>query len=192
MSGVREILFKGFSVDGAGWVQGDLLHNFGGTKFTIKTKDTYKEVDGTSICQYIGRVDITWDKIFEHDIVKDSFGVRYEVVFVDSSFRLVELGNRLCYTDFNSVEEPKIVGNMWTYNTIPTNLDSYRALVLLDSCRKLLERQENSDESLNLLDEVVYYDDALCDGNCLLNDIRIYFEDEVFSDFNTGGSEKDE
>jgi hypothetical protein len=50
-----------------------------------------------------------------------------------------------------------------------------RKTTLLKACRDLLKRQENSDYVLDLLSETVFYDDAECDGNCLLEDI----EDEL-------------
>ena len=180
---MREILFKGFRMDGNGWVEGDLLHGFAGAYCTIKTKDNYKEVDRTSICQFTGMKDINGNKIFENDIVKDKGGIKYIVEYVGVLFRLSRFENSSEgeYLDFHQVEGLIVVGNMWTYSMIPRNSKCYRALVLLDSARKLLERQESSDIDLNLLEETVYYDDALCDGNCLLNDIRSYFDCKEYS-----------
>lgn len=48
-----------------------------------------------------------------------------------------------------------------------------RKIILLKACVELLEKQDNSSYVLDLLSETVHYDDADCDGNCLLNDIKI-------------------
>jgi hypothetical protein len=47
-----------------------------------------------------------------------------------------------------------------------------RKIILLRACRDLLKKQENSHYVLNLLGETIFYDDAECDGNCLLEDIE--------------------
>ena len=47
-----------------------------------------------------------------------------------------------------------------------------RKEVLLRACYDLLMRQVKSVYVLNLLDEIVHYDDTDVDGNCLLEDIR--------------------
>ena len=47
-----------------------------------------------------------------------------------------------------------------------------RKEVLLRACYDLLMRQVESGYVLNLLDEIVHYDDTDVDGNCLLEDIR--------------------
>jgi hypothetical protein len=48
-----------------------------------------------------------------------------------------------------------------------------RKVTLLKACRDLLKKQEKSSYVLDLLCETVYYDEADCDGNCLLEDIEI-------------------
>jgi hypothetical protein len=48
-----------------------------------------------------------------------------------------------------------------------------RKIILLKACRDLLKKQENSGYVLDLLSETVFYDEAECDGNCLLEDIEI-------------------
>lgn len=47
-----------------------------------------------------------------------------------------------------------------------------RLIVLLKACKELLEKQNNSHYVLNLLEQKVSYDDAECDGYCLLEDIE--------------------
>ena len=51
-----------------------------------------------------------------------------------------------------------------------------RAVTLLKAAKDLLEKQEESYCVLNLLTETVFYDDAVCDGSCLLNDITYLLE----------------
>lgn len=51
-----------------------------------------------------------------------------------------------------------------------------RARELLEACTKLLNKQNESSYVLNLLDELVYYDDCECDGSCLLEDIANLLE----------------
>lgn len=46
-----------------------------------------------------------------------------------------------------------------------------RAVVLLNATCKLLKKQKNSYYVLNMLTETVEYDDAECDGSCLMEDI---------------------
>ena len=46
-----------------------------------------------------------------------------------------------------------------------------RADTLLKAAYDLLKKQDGNYYVLNLLAETVYYDDAECDGNCLMEDI---------------------
>ena len=52
-----------------------------------------------------------------------------------------------------------------------------RAKTLLKATGTLLKKQEDSNYVLNLLAETVYYDEAECDGSCLLDDIRYWFDE---------------
>lgn len=52
-----------------------------------------------------------------------------------------------------------------------------RAKTLLKVAGTLLKKQEDSNYVLNLLTETVYYDEAECDGACLLDDIRYWFDE---------------
>lgn len=47
-----------------------------------------------------------------------------------------------------------------------------RKEVLLKACLELLQKQENSNYVLNLLEETVFYDEVDCDGCCLIDDIK--------------------
>ena len=48
-----------------------------------------------------------------------------------------------------------------------------RSKVLLMAAYELLQKQEHSRLVLNLLEETVIYDEAECDGRCLLDDIAV-------------------
>ena len=52
-----------------------------------------------------------------------------------------------------------------------------RARTLLKAAGALLKKQEDSYYVLNLLAETIYYDEAECDGACLLDDIRYWFDE---------------
>ena len=62
-----------------------------------------------------------------------------------------------------------------------------RARTLLKAAGTLLKKQEDSYYVLNLLAETIYYDGAECDGVCLLDDIRYWFDE-----FTTENIDKDE
>lgn len=44
---------------------------------------------------------------------------------------------------------------------------------LLRACLQLLKKQKESQFVLDLLSETIHYDDADCDGYCLMEDIKI-------------------
>lgn len=52
-----------------------------------------------------------------------------------------------------------------------------RAKTLLKAAGMLLKKQEDSYYVLNLLRETIYYDGSECDGSCLLDDIRYWFDE---------------
>ena len=60
-------------------------------------------------------------------------------------------------------------------NNLQDALD--RARTLLKAAGALLKKQEDSYYVLNLLAETIYYDGAECDGACLLDDIRYWFDE---------------
>lgn len=51
-----------------------------------------------------------------------------------------------------------------------------RKITLLKACRDLLNKQNHSRYVLNLLEETVFYDNAACDGQCLIDDIEAELE----------------
>ena len=48
-----------------------------------------------------------------------------------------------------------------------------RYKTLLKAAYELLKKQEKSEYTLDLLSETVFYDEADCDGYCLMEDIAI-------------------
>ena len=60
-----------------------------------------------------------------------------------------------------------------------------RAKTLLKAAVELRKKQQDSCYVLNLLAETIYYDEAECDGSCLLDDIRYWFDE--FTDENIDG-----
>lgn len=52
-----------------------------------------------------------------------------------------------------------------------------RAVTLLKAARDLLRKQHDTPYVLNMLEQTVHYDDADCDGNCLIDDINEYLEE---------------
>ena len=52
-----------------------------------------------------------------------------------------------------------------------------RAVTLLKAARDLLNKQNESPYVLNMLEQTVHYDEADCDGSCLIDDINAYLED---------------
>lgn len=52
-----------------------------------------------------------------------------------------------------------------------------RAKILLQAARNLLYKQKKAYVVLNLLEETVHYDDADCDGSCLIDDIDALLEE---------------
>lgn len=54
-----------------------------------------------------------------------------------------------------------------------------RAKVLLSATYGLLKEQEDSPYVLNILDTLINYDDTVCDGSCLKDDIKYWFDEFV-------------
>ena len=66
-------------------------------------------------------------------------------------------------------------------NKIIDAFDKYieRKDTLLKATHELLSKQDKSAFILDLLTETVHYDDADCDGYCLMNDIEIDLDLEI-------------
>ena len=181
---MREILFKGFRTDGGGWIEGDLLKGFAGDKnsYTIRSNDLYREVYEDSLGQYTGEKDSKGNKIFENDILSSPKGATYLVEFKRSGFRLVNMSDSDKCIGFDGVAFGRksvleVVSNLWIKRQIPDKLKDDRGVVLLNAVRELLEIQEKRGVVVNILNQCVYYDEAMCDGQCVLDDIRAYLEE---------------
>lgn len=57
-----------------------------------------------------------------------------------------------------------------------------RAEVLLYAAYDVLKQCDNSNYVLNALEVITHYDDAECDGFCLMEDIEAFLELEVQDD----------
>ena len=55
-----------------------------------------------------------------------------------------------------------------------------REITLLRAARDLLMKQKESHYVLDLTSEIVFYDEAYCDGSCLIDDINAYLEEEGY------------
>lgn len=60
------------------------------------------------------------------------------------------------------------------YRLVEGNAGEDRAMILLKACLSLLNKQKESYFVLNLLEQIVVYDGADCDGYCLSDDIEEY------------------
>lgn len=67
-------------------------------------------------------------------------------------------------TELNTMEK--------SYNTT-----FLRAKTLLKAAHDLLKKQKGNFYVLNLLEETIEYDEAECDGSCLMDDIEYWFEE---------------
>ena len=54
-----------------------------------------------------------------------------------------------------------------------------RSITLLTATYELLKKQESNTYVLNLLSETIYYDEAECDGSCLIHDIEAWNDEFV-------------
>ena len=53
-----------------------------------------------------------------------------------------------------------------------------RAMVLLKACFSLLNKQKESRFVLNILEQIVVYDESDCDGYCLMEEIEDYLREK--------------
>ena len=123
---MREILFRGKSLDNGKWIEGDLLringHVFIFPDPAPKGIDKYK-VDPATVGQYTGRKDKNGKKVYEADILTDKFGSMGVVEWRDSGF-VVNFGD----TDIFDLSD--CFGDsyqMWVVGNIHYNADLIEA-----------------------------------------------------------------
>ena len=89
---MREILFRGKSLDNGKWESGYLLENQGRTFIYQATNDNGRisvaavEVDPATVGQYTGMKDRNGKKVYEADILTDKFGSMGVVEWRDGGF----------------------------------------------------------------------------------------------------------
>lgn len=97
------------------------------------------------------------------------------------SYRVIELLEHIKTFDEHNSGADKIALDK-AIEAIKFNL---RAEELLKACTQLFNKQLESLFVLNMLEELIYYDECECDGFCLLEDIEYlleYREQKISSD----------
>ena len=123
---MRDILFRGktTTTKKSRWIYGLLLKNEYG--WQIINDKCVRYVFEYSISEYIGVKDVKRKKIFEGDILKDTDGLTYVVVFEDQCFTLRR------YID-------GVVGDLGKY---PRKITSEYEIV--DNIYDIIEKEENN------------------------------------------------
>lgn len=70
---------------------------------------------------------------------------------------------------------------LWYVNTLKTNHYKHvdRKTILLMACRDMLLKCKDSPYVISPMETTVFYDDANCDGYCLLEDIEVELDTEM-------------
>lgn len=101
---MREIIFRGKRVDNGEWVEGLLWKKkYNHNKIFISyfpDEDDYEDtvvVDPETVGQYTGLKDKNGKRIFEGDVIKDSYGLLWLVVFENNAFAVKNRLMELCF-----------------------------------------------------------------------------------------------
>lgn len=112
---MREILFRGLSVNGNKWVYGHLIYWAGNYQIweTEEDGETHNYLaKPESIGQFTGLLDKNGNKIFEGDILQEDW-FQFEVIYDTESakFRLKSI-NHYQYPSWNRGIKMEIIGNI--------------------------------------------------------------------------------
>lgn len=119
---MREYLFRGKRLEDGGWVRGSVIQSTESTCIARSDMSdenqwafTY-EVDPYTVCQYTWLEDSHEIKIFEGDIIRVAEGAHnYEVCFVNSGFKMVEVSDPQKtpwpLSEVNTLAGVEVVGN---------------------------------------------------------------------------------
>ena len=102
---IKDIKFKAKRLDGKGWAIGDLLHSYenGAIIVPIEGGGAFS-VDPSTVCQFIGLVDMNGVEVYENDIVK---AVDWEETICNVEYK--DYGFCLCSKSFRDGVMPLFV-----------------------------------------------------------------------------------
>lgn len=112
---MREILFRGKAIGGS-WKTGSLLRDEEQQEFCGEWVEVWKidgyEIDPATVGQFTGLLDKNGKKIFEGDIVKDTAGGIYKVVYDAEYMRFAfDDGIKWGLEGFESLNDFEVIGN---------------------------------------------------------------------------------
>lgn len=113
-SGMREILFRGKSVDNGEWVEGYIIYNRSRKKYYILTDVTAFpiEVIPETVGQYTEQKSYDKDRIFEGDILKEVGEDNIGVVEYDEAQYMLNIDNTVFNFGYINSEWYEVIGNI--------------------------------------------------------------------------------